>query len=283
MSEFKALDIDVVKRGYYPKGGGIVHASVSLPCPSSKQSTFPPINLTHCRPISSLRITAFYAGKCPAWIPQKMVDGALKALKQACKENDAFANRFCGQDVDAKVNAHKVITNAEIVTTHDTNCLGSASGIMIVAYPDVHPNDRTHHVPLGASTLGNRNVPPLQSGVNVANELIDCIASGGCVDRWMQDQLIPFMALANSKTSDGTQRSEMVVGELTLHTQTAIAVAEQVTNCKFEVLKLHNDAYVECRSKVVGLNDYGEAGLIRGKHIIRCEGIGYNFSRDNVL
>jgi RNA 3'-terminal phosphate cyclase (ATP) len=38
---------------------------------------------------------------------------------------------------------------------------------------------------------------------------------GGCVDDWLQDQLIIFMALA-----EGT--SEILTGSLTQHTQTAI-------------------------------------------------------------
>ena len=59
-----------------------------------------------------------------------------------------------------------------------------------------------------------------------------CVEGGGCVDGWMQDQLVPFMALADG---DGGERSEMLVGELTLHTRTAMWVAERMTGCEFEV------------------------------------------------
>lgn len=48
------------------------------------------------------------------------------------------------------------------------------------------------------------------------------------VPRWLQDQLIIFMALAQGASS-------MLTGEPTLHTRTAIAVAEQLTEAKFEV------------------------------------------------
>ena len=44
----------------------------------------------------------------------------------------------------------------------------------------------------------------------------------------LQDQLIIFMALA-----EGTSR--LACGPLTLHTQTAIAIAEQLTTAKFTV------------------------------------------------
>lgn len=46
-----------------------------------------------------------------------------------------------------------------------------------------------------------------------------------------QDQLIIFMALAS-----GT--STILTGEPTLHTRTAIAVAEQLTGARFQVLQL---------------------------------------------
>ncbi|KAL3797362.1 hypothetical protein HJC23_010488 [Cyclotella cryptica] len=287
------LDIEIVKRGYYPKGGGIIHAFVSPPnirrIPSSvyaKKTTFPPIQLTECRPVSSLRLLAFHAGNCPAWIPQKMVDGALKVLKRACNENPIFCKRFCyTNEASAQSSAASIIDNADVVISHETNCIGSGSGIMIIAYPSPMTNsmeeDKMMHLPLAASALGNRKTPPLQSGMNAANELIDCITSGGCVDRWLQDQLIPFMALADSNTKNGITRSEILVGELTLHTQTAIAVAEWMTKCKFEVEKIADGDSVENNTQAEGKckqNYYGETGLISGKHIIRCEGIGYNYS-----
>lgn len=51
----------------------------------------------------------------------------------------------------------------------------------------------------------------------------------------LQDQLIIFMALA-----DGA--SAMLTGEPTLHTRTAIAVAEQLTPARFRVLQLPQGA-----------------------------------------
>lgn len=56
----------------------------------------------------------------------------------------------------------------------------------------------------------------------------------------MQDQLIIFMALAS-----GTSR--IVCGQLTLHTRTAIAVAEQLSTAKFTTRRLPTGAWlIEC-------------------------------------
>jgi len=50
------------------------------------------------------------------------------------------------------------------------------------------------------------------------------------VDEWLQDQIIIFMALA-----EGKSEIKCGAGGLELHTKTAIWVAEQLTNAKFEV------------------------------------------------
>jgi hypothetical protein len=75
---------------------------------------------------------------------------------------------------------------------------------------------------------------PSETGRDAARELVRCVEDGGCVDRWMQDQLIPFMALA-----DDSEMSEMLTGELTLHTRTAVWVAERMTGCAFQLDASH--------------------------------------------
>lgn len=66
------LDIQIIKRGYYPKGGGIVHVNLHPPTLSrASPSTFPPIQLTKCAPIASISIKVFHAGKCPSWVADR--------------------------------------------------------------------------------------------------------------------------------------------------------------------------------------------------------------------
>lgn len=71
------------------------------------------------------------------------------------------------------------------------------------------------------------------------------LASGSCTDKHLQDQLIIYMALAGGRSSIRTQ-------ELTLHTRTAIAIAEELTDARFQV---------KADSK--------------GTFLITCDGIGY--------
>ena len=267
------LDIQIVKRGYFPKGGGIVH--INLKPPSSIDRTkpviYPPIRLTKCQPIASIQIKAFHAGNCPRYVANKMVNGAVNGLKQAWNENKTFRKRFFNAEGVA------ISDNITVQITHETNCLGSGSGILVVAYPTKHDTQTlTLLCPaLAASGLGDRKVKPAQTGIDAAKELIECIASGGCVDRWLQDQLIPFMALA-----DSSEQSEILVGELTLHSQTAMRMAEIMTGCKFEVER--SDCGDDCgdnagRDDLVNSIQYGENGRTLGRHVIRCQGIGFSF------
>ncbi|GFR48196.1 hypothetical protein Agub_g10013, partial [Astrephomene gubernaculifera] len=72
---------------------------------------------------------------------------------------------------------------------------------------------------LGASAKGERGMPAEEVGERGAAELAEALSSGTCVDQWMQDQLVIWMALAAGV-------SRMRCSEPTLHTRTAMVVAE---------------------------------------------------------
>ena len=90
----------------------------------------------------------------------------------------------------------------------------------------------------------------------------DIIAAA--TDRWLQDQLIVFMALAR-----GTSRVA-TCAPLTEHTRSAIAVAEALTSARFRV--------VRAESAGGGGGDGGGEGKGRGRGggacVIECEGAG---------
>ena len=67
-------------------------------------------------------------------------------------------------------------------------------------------------------------------GGAAAAALAEDLASGACVDRWAADQLVIFMALAA-----GTSR--LLVGEPTLHTRTALALAAQAAGAQVELAR----------------------------------------------
>lgn len=90
---------------------------------------------------------------------------------------------------------------------------------------------------LGSSSLGKREVSPNEGGRNTAQQLVDTLKSGSCLDLHSQDQMIIFMALAKGK-------SQIKVDKITLHTETAIFVTEKLTKVK-KHLKFQVNSYFD--------------------------------------
>lgn len=124
-------------------------------------------------------------------------------------------------------------------------------GILLVA-------ETQHGHLLAASAKGERGVPAEATGSIATAALLDTLKSGACVDEWMQDQLIIFMVLAS-----GVSRM-VCADEPTLHTRTAMVVAEQLLpGVKFTVKPI-----MQGTTAVVG----GAEG--RTLTLIECTGAG---------
>jgi RNA 3'-terminal phosphate cyclase (ATP) len=208
------LELEVRKRGYYPRGGGEVVASVThadgLPV------VLNPIRLTERGEVVRIRGVAHSFG-LPEVICDSMVDGALKTIK---KEPSL---RRC--DIDIR---------KEFARSKGPKSGGPGSGIVLWL-------EYSGGGVLGASAVSRKGVDPRHVGIEAADELVAAVENGGCVDEWMQDQLIIFMALA-----DGHSSVNCGAKDLTLHTRTAIWVAEQLTDAKFAVKKEGPNNIIEC-------------------------------------
>ena len=258
----EAISAHVVRRGYFPKGGGQVDVHVQHPL--TTQQTLQPIQLTNRGDeIVHLRVRAYYTGAWKRHQAEEMVDAAQSFLQQ---------HGLWPNDETDKV-------TVDIVA--ERRAVGSGMGILLVA-------ETNQGCLLAGSALCDRKVKGVAAGTAAANELLHTWLDGGAVDEWLQDQLVLYMALAA-----GTSR--VVTGSLTLHTQTAIWVAEQLTAARFVVTRLDNgedndkqrqddeDATKQSDSKRPRNNtrqrppptaDYGTHGRISGRHLIECTGIG---------
>lgn len=83
---------------------------------------------------------------------------------------------------------------------------------------------------LGANALGKLGLPAEKVGIAAAKELLQSIESGAALDKYMADQILPFLALAQSE-------SEITVEKITKHCLTNIAVIERLLPVKFRVSK----------------------------------------------
>lgn len=223
----------VVRRGFFPKGGGKVEARV-------KPLTRPlrPLQLTERGRVAKIFIKGIHAGGMSRKRAELMTDAARSYLME----------RLGGAEY-----------HTDIVSCSEKQAIGSGSGILIVAITDTG-------IRLAGSSVGTPKKSAEEVGLEAARELTQTLDDGGCVDEWLQDQLILYAALA-----DGV--SEILAGSLTLHTQTAIMIAEEVTSATFDVTKLA-DEKEQGNAAADDTTEYGKDGRIPGRHLIRCHGIG---------
>ncbi|KJE89346.1 RNA 3'-phosphate cyclase [Capsaspora owczarzaki ATCC 30864] len=190
-----ALDLEIRRRGYFPRGGG----EIALTVKPIKQLNA--VTLTQRGTVTRITGRAFVAGTLQRRLAEDMAAGA----------NELIRKHFPGIPVDIA-----------IVQEPRDIAAGNGSGILLVAHTSLNG------CLIGASALGAAGQQPKALGKEAATSLIANLQHGGCVDEHLQDQLIIFMALAHGV-------SKIKTGPLTMHTETAIHFARQLTSALFTV------------------------------------------------
>ncbi|CAG9860681.1 unnamed protein product [Phyllotreta striolata] len=197
------FDFNLLRRGYFPKGGGEVVINVN-PVGDLK-----PVDITKQGSIKSLYGWSFTAGVLPIKMAHAMAEGAVEVLRKI-----------------GKVDIERYKEDRNVAPD---NC----SGIILVAETD-------SQCFLGGSALGRKGESAEETGKKAAQELLKSIEDGACVDQHCQDQLIIFMALAKGP-------SQIRVGDVSLHTKTAIFVAEKLLkNVHFEIVPDGTTNIIKC-------------------------------------
>ncbi|KAG9296816.1 hypothetical protein G9A89_002213 [Geosiphon pyriformis] len=227
------FQVEIISRGYYPKGGGEVMVRVE---PLVKK-TLTPINMIERGDIVSIigRVTIANVSK---QVATKIIAGATKILNNANFKGDS------GTTIkpQIEIKSEKIIRGKgfELVLwlVTSTGCI------------------------LGGHAISDRGSTPEQVGENAAEELIRNWKRGGCVDEYLEDQLIIFMTLAKGK-------SQLLTGSPTLHTRTAIHYAQLISGVQFEVRKITDSQHGE--EDFNNVEDINDAFTT---YLIECEGLG---------
>eukprot|EP00051_Salpingoeca_urceolata_P004999 m.69531 g.69531 ORF g.69531 m.69531 type:complete len:379 (-) comp13996_c0_seq2:98-1234(-) len=190
-----SVQIELVRRGFFPKGGGeiVLH--------TTPVQTLSPVQLVDPGEVVSISGRAFVAGGIPFKVAGTMVESACKLLRETL-----------GHDVPIDIE--------QLQVPRDT-AVGNGTGIVLVAHTSTG-------CLLGGTGIGNPRLKANKVGALAASELLKCISRRVCVDDHLQDQLIILMALAAGE-------SRVRCGPLTKHTETAIHFAEKLAGAKFEV------------------------------------------------
>ncbi|EIM82576.1 RNA 3'-terminal phosphate cyclase [Stereum hirsutum FP-91666 SS1] len=196
--------LKIVKRGYYPKGGGEVHVEMD-----PVEGPLPAVRLLDRGEIISVQGRAYVAG-LPASLASEIASSALSTLTQS----------------SPSLHLDPSLISITPLRESPSQAHGSGSGLILWATTSTGCR-------FGASSLGAKGKGMDVVGREAAEELISALEPrvGGemsCTDEWLQDQVVLFMALAEGE-------SVVRTGELTLHTKTAIWVVEQMTDAKFTI------------------------------------------------
>ncbi|XP_054717434.1 RNA 3'-terminal phosphate cyclase-like [Uloborus diversus] len=187
------FDCRIIKRGYFPKGGGVVEITV-YPVEDYLKS----VELLNPGEITDITGISFVAGVLPLKLAHEMADSATCNLQQKFSKVPIKIERL-------KEPAHL----AE----------GNGTGIVLVAKTSTG-------CLIGSGALGKRGVTSSVVGASAAKDLLDDCDRKACVDSYLQDQLVIFMALAKGI-------SKVNIGKVTLHTKTAVFIAELMTEARF--------------------------------------------------
>lgn len=183
------VELEIVKHGYYPKGGGLI---ILRSYPVKKIS---PLYCLERGNILGIHIDSVIAN-LPKDVTERQSKAALNVLKY--------------EFPDAKFSiALKTVESLDIggsITCY-ANCENSV---------------------IGSDNLFERGSKAEMVGMRAAEDLIASLKSNRAVDKYLADQLLVFMALADGKSTIGVEK-------ITEHVLTNIKVIEKFLDVKFEI------------------------------------------------
>ena len=177
-------DVKIIKRGYYPKGGGRVIVDI-----------YPIERLKPLKVTNRGDFVGIWGQSHSLNLPSHIVERMAKSAKDKYK---CSINLECGE--------------------------GLSTGCGVVLWAGFQNSV------LGAGALGAPGKPAERVGKEAGKMLKREIEGRAAIDRFMGDQIIPYMGLA-----DGT--SEVTVKKLTGHILTNIHVVEKILGVKFDVVE----------------------------------------------
>lgn len=182
------VEVNILKRGYYPEGGAKVEVKTS---PAKLKG----LNLTER---GSLKKILAISGASRFLQSQKVAERQLAGVRE--------------------ILGKLKLPIEERVEYYDTQCPGSQ--ICLIA--------EFENAVIGTDELGKLGKRSEDIGKEAALELLKEQKSGACLDKYLTDQILPYLALASEK-------SQVAVSEISNHCKTNSWVIEKFIDGKFEI------------------------------------------------
>lgn len=252
------FDITIKRRGYFPKGttivtiykigGGVLEIDVPVP----KETYLKPIQLVKRGAFTKVEVSCFTS--CTTSVARKHMNDVF----DAAYSNSMFeaVKKLVQESLGAQVEVVlKQVThdacgsiNGAILTLAlhtDTNCMFGASGGYV---PGIKSKDAGKKKKSKKKSQEDKNkkeelvMKPEFLANQAWNTMLSNmqLKSASCVDEYVQDQLIIFMALAKGKSAIRCAKP------LTQHTIAAIYVCELLTGVKFVQTEDATSVLLEC-------------------------------------
>jgi len=210
------IDVKLIKRGYYPKGNGNVLVNIN---PKYKLKQFN--NFNEFSDHLKNEKKGYNLFEQEHLIQVKGISHASYDLEKAkVAERQAKA----AEVILNQLNCH-VDIRAEYQSTLST---GSGITLWAIFSKEKDEIDVFNPIRIGADSLGERGKKAEAVGKEAAERLINEISCKAPVDRYLADNLIPWLALFKGKIR---------VSEVTNHTLTNIYVIEKFLGKVFEIDK----------------------------------------------
>lgn len=218
---FAGIRVNLLRRGYYPKGGGLVEIIIE---PKTRINSF-----------GSLEgfISALCSVTDKIEINEKGNLSQIKGISHASGflRKSRVAERQAGS---AKAHLSKTGCPVEIKEEYcDTDSPGSG----ITLWAEFSGKGKNVPAVLGADALGERGLPAEIVGRDAAEKLLSEIKADATMDSHLADQILPFMALLGS--------GSFITSNITDHCRTNMYAVERFLAVRF----VTENNRVVCRPK----------------------------------
>lgn len=209
----KKIDARLMKRGYYPKGGGRIELDIQPKFKVSKHGSF-----------------AEFRNQVKDEVPDiDLVDrGTLVQIKGVAHSSAGLQNRQVAERLAQSAEFALKKLNAPIdIRTEYSKTFSDGCGITLWAIfsHDGEEINMKNPVRIGADALGKRGVPAEDVGKKAASNLLDQLNRNAPVDKYLADNLVPWLMFG------GRFRPT----EVTTHTRTNIWTTNHFIKGKIEL------------------------------------------------
>lgn len=198
LKPYADIQVQTMKRGYFPKGGGKLIVKVKS---HGEPQDLKPLMLTELGPVMEIKgVSHASADLMGARVADRQAESAELILSDT---------------------THVLSVMRQYSKTHSTG-----SGITIWALFSNPDQNIEKPIIIGADALGEKGKPAEEIGRVAANNLKKEIESDGVVDKYLADQLVPLLGLT---------KGSIKTSEITQHTKSNIYVTEKFLDVKFKV------------------------------------------------